>query len=642
MKHTLVRITGWGITLAVLLGLQSVVTEISDQYYLYFHLYYNCLLVLMRTVDRLLPLTFGLVLVLLFVSMRIRGAILKRVLVRLVLPVLILGGMVAYARLAYHHEIDLFFIDVVPSLRRAVPVIMQRSGKLLLTPSTLFIAIASVALVLVCWSKWRSRPITESRPVSFAQRWWRLYKGAAGFIAGCLALVTAAFIVLHLIGGAFRVRNAVTLRDKPNVIFIMVDTLRADHVGSYGYDLPTTPNIDRLARESTRFEHAVSQAPFTPWSVASLMTSRYPDTIYQIDGPLFTSFNSYFPTLAETLREQGYSTNAVISNPTLKRDSGYEQGFDVYDDRPSSLRADESVPTSEAVTDLALQRLSGMKNRKFALYLLYMDPHEPYTRRKGFEFGESKLDRLAEARLEKQYGPALIRDRLERYDKYNSEIGYTDYHIGRFLDGLKRQGLYDDTLIVFFSDHGEEFFEHGSFGHIWRLYEESIQVPLLVKLPHQRRGKIVRGTFPLIDLYPSLMADLRINVSNLGLQGDAVNLPSVLQCADKPVFSSTFYTHCAMNGGYKFITTDKKRVTKQLFDLRTDRWETHNLLPAQRALASGFIALQEGRDRRRLPSDYAIWKKIVSPEYQKKTAAETGKKSKKADLDRLRTLGYAN
>lgn len=203
---------------------------------------------------------------------------------------------------------------------------------------------------------------------------------------------------------------------------------------------------------------------------------------------------------------------------------------------------------------------------------------------------------------------------------YDSEIAFTDHHIGLFLDALKRAGLYDDALILFFSDHGEEFLDHGRFGHQKTVYEEVIQVPLIVKLPRQHGGKIIRGTFPLVDVYPSLLA---IDSTALDLAGEASPFDSLVRSKDKPLYSST------VNG------VQSVRVASR--DLTADPLEQSNLLKTTPKDSAALAALLEEHESAQLTNLPNVLHLFRSDRGDDPTVI-----TDKALIERLKSLGYAN
>ncbi|MHB0935098.1 MAG: sulfatase [Armatimonadota bacterium] len=480
----------------------------------------------------------------------------------------------------------------------------KTAADLLLHPAVLTGVLALLVLVLFARRGRLAVLAAAGRRLAF------LLRAGAIAINGLLLLLAAGYAAVNLTAGYLHLQAARVLRDQPNIIFIMIDTLRADHVGCYGYDLPTTPHIDRFAAESTRFEHAVAQSSWTVWSVNSLMSSRYPERLFTAgtharDAIGEQGVGRYYPMLAEMLRDRGYATNAVVANPWLVETPTTSQGYAFYHDAPA--RVMESRETAPRVTDAVLRRTQALGERPFFFFAVYMDPHEPYFQHRDFRFGPSRRDRTT-GTTHSPAERALREDALRRYD---SEIAYTDFHVGRLLAGLKAQGRYDNSLIVLFSDHGEEFLEHGEFSHRRTVYEEVTQVPLIIKRPKQRRGTVVRGTFPLIDLYPTLAAMLDVDAGRLGLQGQAAQLSSLLKCAEKPLYSATDEgPQCIRNGGYKYIRQLRPPLPghgarEELYHLPSDPLEQRNLIGAEPARAKALAALLETRDDHELPADAA-------------------------------------
>jgi arylsulfatase A-like enzyme len=639
-------------------GIHAVLPNFERHQYFHFHLYYTALRLLAQEINRSIPYAFAIFLapVLLYgLSSRFmrRSGNGWRILLALAPPAV--AGLVALIQSGVIRSLP-HRIDQLLSLGNA-------AGVFFLSPTGLSCSVAILAVGAIAVLKSRgAKRMKESRSPTDG----RLLRAARAillplFIATVLGM-SAAFLAVNLATGALKIRNTLDLRGQPNIIFIMVDTLRADRLGCYGQDLPLTPNIDRLAGEGLRFEQAVAQASWTLPSVTSLFTSRYPDWPLKFGGAGIEDsvfYTEYYPTLAEVLYDRGYVTNAIVSNPFLAKTSRNMQGYEYYDDRllygageaeytrpakaptePANVPREElSEATSEQLTDLALARLNALRDRKFFLFLLYMDPHHPYLEHEGFEYGVSEYDRRTERSLPTADSTVQLAVRRDELRRYNSEIGYTDFHIGRLLDGLRRQGLYEDTLIVFFSDHGEEFLEHGGHHHQRTIYEEVIQVPLIVKLPRQGKGNSVQGTFPLIDLYPSLLDYLRIDYASLGLQGDAASLASLVRCANKPVYSSTVTLdaariHSVFVDGYKYIRTEGAEPVEELYHLATDPGEQHNIMKKQ-TMGEQLRATLANRDAILSPSDRAYLTKALLGQ-----TLDSPEKPAPAVLRKLRSLGY--
>lgn len=324
--------------------------------------------------------------------------------------------------------------------------------------------------------------------------------------------------------------------DPPNVILLVVDTLRADRLGSYGSRTTSTPHIDSLARDGILFDPVVSQASWTLPSHASVFTGLMPGR--HGAESILTPLPLRFDTLAEHFRAAGWGTHAILYKPILA-DVGVDQGFDTFFNVPRVVvRADDNLRK-------ALEWLDENGDRRFFLFLHFDDPHQPYSQPREFlsrrlEEGmrrfEAHLPLWVSKRFARNMGPdePELRDcragntlkesfkALSR-ELYDSEVEYVDDRIGQFLEALRRRGLYEDTVIVFFSDHGQAYWEHGEhFGHESRnFYEEVVRVPLIIK-PADRhpfgRGQRVRSQVRLFDLMPTVLEMAGLETSGLPIQ----------------------------------------------------------------------------------------------------------------------------
>lgn len=290
---------------------------------------------------------------------------------------------------------------------------------------------------------------------------------------------------------------------RPNILIYLVDTLRADRVGAYGSGRPTSPRVDAFARTATLFEHAIAQAPWTRPSVTSILTGLGPlaHGVRTLDDKLAAEA----ATLPELLRAAGYRTAAFSTNGHVSPATGLEQGFDDF-------FLDMEETGSEAVNRRVLSWLDAHAGQSpFLIYIHTLDPHAPYDPpfedRVRFapglrpEAGSTEdLKRVYAARGDKQ--AALIRELIPLYD---AEVAANDRSFGALLDALRARGLYDGSLLVFVSDHGEELGEHGQIGHAHDLYREVLDIPLIVKWPGQTRGERVRQIAQHVDLLPTLL-----------------------------------------------------------------------------------------------------------------------------------------
>jgi arylsulfatase A-like enzyme len=381
-----------------------------------------------------------------------------------------------------------------------------------------------------------------------------------------------------------------------NVLIIAVDTLCADHLGCYGYDRDTSPNTDRLASGGVLCENCLSQAPWTLPSFATLFTSLFPT---QHGATAVQSrVRDSFPTLAGILKEHGYATGAVVNAPALKPANGVARGFDFYNMTPLDGR------NAAGTTRDVLAWIDKAGDQPFLMFAHYFDPHLSYSPPPPYD---KLFDPHYEGRIGDSFnleGFSLVRDSMfvqmkELSDAdwnhivslYDGEIAFTDSAIGELLGGLEERGLTDRTLIVYMSDHGEEFYEHGGFEHGHTLYNELIHVPLIFSLPgslpaNARVARQVR----LLDVAPTVL-----DILNLPPQPhfEGVSLAPVLRGEGPAVASETSllpqhvsYAEALMHGREKKCVSEypwklvyeMRTERKVLFDLDSDPDERQDLL----------------------------------------------------------------
>jgi arylsulfatase A-like enzyme len=303
---------------------------------------------------------------------------------------------------------------------------------------------------------------------------------------------------------------------------IVVDTLRADHLGAYGAQRNTSPNIDRLATGSVRFERAYSAAPWTKPSVASMISGLYP-THHQVES-LAAVVPDEVVTLAEILREQGYATAGVVSHSLLSRKHGFAQGFDVY--LESEGRGHEYV-SSPGVTSQARAQLNRLadEGRPFFLFVHYFDPHYAYQSHPEYGFaGEPprRLERLGTIERIRQRMDLVTEAELDHLrDRYDEEIRFTDESIGGLLTHLEALDLDSQTIVVLTGDHGEEFKERDWIGHVRTVYDELVRVPLLIRAP-AASPRTVADPVSLVSLVPTLLELLGLQSTHGGAQAPSL------------------------------------------------------------------------------------------------------------------------
>lgn len=297
-----------------------------------------------------------------------------------------------------------------------------------------------------------------------------------------------------------------------SVLLITIDTLRADHLGLYGYPRPTSPRIDALAREGVVFRQAFTPVPRTTQAVASILTGVYPKR-HRARG-LFSYLAAGNETMAEILRSRGYRTEAVVSNLFLRPGKGFEQGFDSYSNPRSRFDGD----SARMITDEALQRIRAVPaDRPFFLWVHYLDPHWTYDPapeyqekfdpgyRPSLSFRALAADEISKGDL--IFGrPLPPADHHHLEALYDGEIAQTDEQVGRLLDGIP-EPIRKNLLVVFTSDHGESLGEHDySFAHGEYLYDGTLRVPLFFVFPGRlSSGEVTERTVSLIDVAPTVL-----------------------------------------------------------------------------------------------------------------------------------------
>jgi choline-sulfatase len=366
---------------------------------------------------------------------------------------------------------------------------------------------------------------------------------------------------------------AAAATDPPNVILITLDTVRADRMGFLGSKLGLTPNLDTLASQGVVFEHAYSQAPITPVSHATILTGTFPQ--YHGIRNFGDRLPPSVPFLPEILHSQGYHTGAfvgsIILDPKNGFASGFERGFDVYNagfhrQKTGERREASMQRRGEVTLGHVLEWLGQHKGGPFFLWFHLWDAHDPYN------------------------PPEPFRSRFPNAP-YNGGIAYVDSIVGKLLDYLRSQGLYDNALIAVAADHGESLGEHGELTHSIFLYDATIHVPLLLKLPGNRSaGQRVNSTASLVDLAPTLLEALG-QTPPPGMQGrsliplignpHAENHPS-MATGDHSERSYGWSALVSLRSGNQLYVRAPK---PELYDLAKDPSEKTNLYPGNHAPA---------------------------------------------------------
>ena len=415
----------------------------------------------------------------------------------------------------------------------------------------------------------------------------------------------------------------------PNVLLITIDTLRADHLGCYGYKHIKTPNIDALAAEGTRFDRAFAVVPVTLPSHTSILTGTYPmlSGMHDFSG---NKLNPLQPTMASVLKQNGYQTGAVIAAAVLDSRFGLNQGFDFYYDhfefnRLDEANLDEMARPGNVVADAALDWLANNSQKKFFLWMHLYDPHAPYHPPEPYAH---------------EYAA----------QPYDGGIAFADEQVGRVLRFLKDKGIYQNTIIVLCGDHGESLGEHGEKTHGFFIYNATMHVPLIIRLPDNRlpqtgtatatataTARTVDDPVSLVDLMPTVLGAVGVDVPSQ-VQGRSL-LPEIRSDSsavdaqanrDRSLYGETFLPRIhfnwselrgSENAKYHYIAAPRP----ELYDLTKDPGELHNLFADKSAVAEEMRAKLAALIR-----DYSAGKELAE-----KTGLDP------ALMERLKSLGYA-
>ncbi len=398
------------------------------------------------------------------------------------------------------------------------------------------------------------------------------------------------------------------LAGSPNVILITLDTVRADHLSLQGYPYNTSPNLDAFAEKSVIFNRAISVTSWTLPSHASMFTGRFPFNHGAINTHQFLIMEEL--TIAEILREKGYNTVGYAGGPYCKRKYGIAQGFTHYLDRfdfleyaqtPKIFNIRRILPLKhqnifgydgyrniEEINKDVFSWLSKNHESPFFMFINYFDAHDPYTL--GTEFrskftnevrdydevanligrGEEYPERYAEAPED------LINYTIALYD---TEIFYLDYHLQTLLARLDDLGLTDNTIIIITADHGEEFYEHGGFVHEQTLYNEVIQVPLMIYYPNEFEPKRINTTTGIINIFPTILDFLGMDIPN------NINSKSLVPLMQDETPENDEIVYSEFFGRHHLDISDQKSAI-------SENWKLIEVNPEQDTLPSGLFYLE--------------------------------------------------
>jgi len=441
-----------------------------------------------------------------------------------------------------------------------------------------------------------------------------LLSGAAGLIA-CIAVTSVAAVIASAHAGepAITRTTEATAHGHPNVILILIDTLRADALGAYGAGPQASPVVDQFAGTAVRFENAYSQSTWTRPSIATVLTSLYPSVhgaMHKMDA-----LPDQVTTLAEAFRAQGYWTAGFVSNINVAPVFNFQQGFQEY----TYLAPDFYFGATDSATRLAIYK--GLREARerffrdriyfyhyyqdapvvnaavskwleqhppnpFFLFIHYMDPHDPYF--------EIPYNGVGVARVTNPNPPPERRGELRKL--YSEDVTYVDTHLADLFSRLRSLGLYDDTVIAVTADHGEEFQDHGGWWHGTTLYQEQMHVPLIVKRAREPQpGTVEARLARSLDIAPTLMAAAQLNPARTftgrDLFGATTDAGSLFAEEDLEgnVLSSLRV------GAWKIITANPNnpRGLKpvELYNLGDDPTEHHDLVASEQARVTEMLRL---------------------------------------------------
>jgi len=380
---------------------------------------------------------------------------------------------------------------------------------------------------------------------------------------------------------------------RPNVVLISLDTLRADHMGCYGYHRDTSPKIDAFAEGAFLFEYAIAPSSWTLPSHASVFTGLHPSVHGAVLHPWGSPIRETEKTLAELAREDGYVTAAYTEGAYVGSPFGFAQGFELYSDGA----AISTLGSAEETFAHALEWLRAYRKLPFFLFVHTYQTHAPYAPPDRFAamFDRGYTGSIGNSFMPSESGVQNLSDADKRHAEalYDGEIAYTDEVVAGFLNRLRQMGLLDTTAVIIFSDHGEEFWEHGGVQHGVTLYEEQLRVPLIIRLAGETppAGRVPRQV-SLTDLYATV-AEI-IGVAHDDIPDCTSLLPLMAGSNERKRYDrktvvsevchrDTCWDHMVAKWRRRSVRTDgekyivsEKDGAEELYDLRADPREDNN------------------------------------------------------------------
>ncbi len=531
--------------------------------------------------------------------------------------------------------------------------------------------IANIVLLIACvpLARWLAGASSPMRWLTGVGRAMTVIALTVGASAGAAKIRRAG--AEH---SAATTKQAAEHANRPNVILITLDALRPDHLSAYGYARETSPELDAIAKDGVLFTHAYANSSWTRASVATMFTSLYPST-HGVNG-LGTGIASSLTILPEAMKAAGYTTGIFSANAFISPVFGYDQGVDRFHHKPPSMfnelifghiarklvkHARVFLPVFRVLQNLEMpgptgRRVAtraegligaffdwaqGVHGQPFFAYIHFMESHTPYDSpeqfRKKFVVGDHgplptdlpPFDGF-EPFTRAEPLPADRRDLL--ITQYDGGIAAVDHAIGELVQWLKARGIYDNTVIMVTADHGEEFYEHGGWGHGKSLYNVLLHVPLIVHDPvHPAHGRRIELPVRHIDLMPTIL-ELAGAPRATDIEGRSwVPLVADASATEEPrvmyseVFHEASYAHALQQGQWKLIDTHShEQHARELFNLEQDPDEQHPLDVAADANGARLAGLLETFEQKTQRSAVAAEEVTIDGDMK----------------ERLRSLGY--
>lgn len=406
-----------------------------------------------------------------------------------------------------------------------------------------------------------------------------------------LRVIPIAALVLVVSSLGLAVRTGPHAKAPRHVVLISLDTLRADHLGAYGYERSTSPQLDAFAKQSVVFRRAVAQGSSTIPSHASLFTGQYASAVLSDMGGMLPGVT----TLAEVLSKNGYATWGFVDGGNVRGDFGFDQGFDHYEDDRVGI---------EVLVRRAEEWIESHPRENFFLFLHTYDIHTPYKAPAEYvrQFGDPdykggfRPNTMYFRAVEKAGNGLGEKEHAEVVARYDAGILYTDERVGGFLTWLGERHLLEDALVVITSDHGEEFLEHGRLGHQQLFLDPNLRVPLLFRYPGLPPA-VVGDTVELTDVLPTILDLLKLEPlahgvgRSLSPYFEGRSRPERAAFSEKGVASkeSTLITD-----QYQLLV-NRAAAEVRLYDLRDDPGATRNVAARYPEVAAELAAELDSR-----------------------------------------------